>query len=80
MPIPTTAGDLREPWKGFIGQFNSALEKCTQEWVLGLDCDEVVSGEMRVSIHRVLTPVPQFGSRDKKVYRERFQKMNWRSE
>ncbi len=43
---------FREPWKGFIGQFNSAREKCTQEWVLGLDCDEVVSEEMRSSIQR----------------------------
>jgi glycosyltransferase involved in cell wall biosynthesis len=46
---------FREPWKGFIGQFNSAREKCTQEWVLGLDCDEVVSEEMRSSIMRALS-------------------------
>jgi glycosyltransferase involved in cell wall biosynthesis len=42
---------FREPWKGFIGQSNSALQKCSQEWVLGLDSDEVVSMEMRESIH-----------------------------
>lgn len=41
-----------EPWKGFIGQSNSALQKCSKEWVLGLDCDEIVSEEMRKSIDR----------------------------
>lgn len=50
---------FREPWKGFIGQSNSALQKCSQEWVLGLDCDEIVSKEMKDSIHRVfLTGMP----------------------
>ena len=31
-----------EPWKGFAGQKNSALEKATGDWVLQLDADEVV--------------------------------------
>lgn len=44
------AKTFREPWKGFIGQSNSALLKCSNEWILGLDCDEVVSDEMRDSI------------------------------
>lgn len=39
-----------EPWKGHIEQKNSALEKCGQPWVLALDCDEVVSEELRQSI------------------------------
>jgi glycosyltransferase involved in cell wall biosynthesis len=42
---------FREPWKGFIGQSNSALRKCSEAWVLGLDSDEVVSVAMRESIH-----------------------------
>jgi glycosyltransferase involved in cell wall biosynthesis len=36
-----------EPWKGYVGQKASAAAKATQEWVLGLDADEVVSPEMR---------------------------------
>lgn len=32
-----------EEWKGFVAQRNSVLEKCTCEWVLFLDCDEVLS-------------------------------------
>jgi len=31
-----------EDWKGHVAQKNSAIEKCTQEWILSLDCDEVV--------------------------------------
>ena len=32
---------LREPWKGFIAQKNSASAKATQPWLLNLDADEV---------------------------------------
>lgn len=39
-----------EDWKGHVAQKNSALKKCTQDWILSLDCDEVVSGELRQSI------------------------------
>ncbi len=43
-----------EGWKGYAGQKNSALEKCTQEWILFLDADEVVSEELKESIKREL--------------------------
>ena len=33
---------FREPWKGFVGQKQSAAEKATQPWLLNLDADEVV--------------------------------------
>jgi len=39
-----------EDWKGHIDQKNSALEKCTQEYILSLDCDEVVSDDLKQSI------------------------------
>lgn len=32
-----------EKWKGFVDQRNSVLEKCSCDWVLFLDCDEVLS-------------------------------------
>lgn len=41
---------FREPWKGFIGQKNSAAEKCGQPWLLNLDADEVVSRPLRTEI------------------------------
>jgi glycosyltransferase involved in cell wall biosynthesis len=34
---------FREAWKGFIGQKNSAADKCTQPWLLNLDADEALS-------------------------------------
>jgi glycosyltransferase involved in cell wall biosynthesis len=41
---------FREPWKGFIGQKNSAQAKASQPWVLGLDADEEVSAGLRDEI------------------------------
>ncbi len=41
---------FREPWKGFIGQKNSAAEKCREPWLLNLDADEVVSPELQNEI------------------------------
>lgn len=41
---------FREEWKGFAAQKNSALQKCACEWVLFLDCDEVVSKSLRSAI------------------------------
>ena len=40
----------REAWQGHVAQKNSALAKANQPWVLGLDADEVVSGELRAEI------------------------------
>src|ERR1017187_2034489 len=41
---------FREPWRGYVAQKNSAAQKATQDWVLGLDADEVVSAELRQEI------------------------------
>lgn len=43
---------FREPWKGHIAQKNSAAQKASQEWLLGLDADEVISPELQAEIHR----------------------------
>jgi glycosyltransferase involved in cell wall biosynthesis len=43
-----------EDWKGYVAQKNSALSKCTQEWILCLDADEIVSEELKESIVREL--------------------------
>ncbi|SRR5581483_843693 len=45
---------FREPWKGHVAQKNSAAEKASCDWILGLDADEVVSPELRDEIMRVL--------------------------
>jgi glycosyltransferase involved in cell wall biosynthesis len=39
-----------EQWKGFVSQKNSALDKCTCDWVLFLDCDEVLSVQLQQEI------------------------------
>src|SRR4051812_28610483 len=46
---------FREPWKGHIAQKNSAAEKASQQWILGLDSDEAVSPELKAEIQQAFT-------------------------
>jgi glycosyltransferase involved in cell wall biosynthesis len=48
-----------EEWKGFGAQKNSAIAKCAGDWVLSLDADEEVSGELAQEIRALLTGEPQ---------------------
>lgn len=41
---------LIEAWRGFAAQKNLALEKCSGDWILSLDADEEVSGELQQEI------------------------------
>ncbi|WP_457623618.1 glycosyltransferase family 2 protein, partial [Persephonella sp.] len=41
---------FRKEWEGYKNQKNYALSKCTNEWILFLDCDEVVSESLKESI------------------------------
>ena len=45
---------FEEDWKGFIKQKNSALSKCKGEWILCLDADEEVSGQLKNSILKAI--------------------------
>jgi glycosyltransferase involved in cell wall biosynthesis len=45
---------FREPWKGYVAQKNSALNKTTQPWLLNVDADEAVSPELRGELTRVV--------------------------
>ncbi len=45
---------IKEPWKGFALQKNSAIEKATQNWILSLDADERVTPELKKEIISVL--------------------------
>lgn len=47
------AKTFREPWKGHIAQKNSAAAKAAQEWILGLDADEVISPGLREEIQEL---------------------------
>ena len=43
-----------EPWKGFAGQKNSAIERCSGTWVLSLDADEELTRALQAEITRML--------------------------
>ncbi len=49
-----------EPWKGYGPQVNSALDKCTQPWLLNLDADEVLTPELAAEIQALLKTEPAF--------------------
>lgn len=51
---------FEEPWKGYGGQVNSALDKCTQSWILNLDADEVVTAKLAKEIQTLLQGKPAF--------------------
>jgi glycosyltransferase involved in cell wall biosynthesis len=48
-----------EEWKGFGAQKNSAIAKCTSDWVLSLDADEEVSAELAAEIQALLSGAPE---------------------
>ena len=47
-----------EPWKGFAAQKNSAIEKCSGDWVLSLDADEELSPELGSELRTLLSSEP----------------------
>jgi glycosyltransferase involved in cell wall biosynthesis len=49
-----------EPWKGYGGQMNSAIDKCTSPWVFSLDADEVLTSELQTEIQTLLVANPKF--------------------
>lgn len=49
-----------EPWKGYGGQMNSALDKCTSPWVFSLDADEVLTPELAQEIKALLAGDPEY--------------------
>jgi glycosyltransferase involved in cell wall biosynthesis len=50
----------REPWKGYGGQVNSALDKCTSPWLFSLDADEVLTPELIKEIQTLLACEPLY--------------------
>jgi glycosyltransferase involved in cell wall biosynthesis len=46
---------FREVWKGYAAQKNSASDKAGNEWVLGLDADEVISPALREELTALLS-------------------------
>ena len=46
---------FREPWKGYVAQKNSAAQKTSCEWILGLDADEEISTGLRGEIQELFS-------------------------
>jgi glycosyltransferase involved in cell wall biosynthesis len=51
---------FREPWKGYGPQMNSAIDKCTCEWIFSLDADEELTPELGAEIRALLAGKPKF--------------------
>jgi glycosyltransferase involved in cell wall biosynthesis len=47
-----------EPWRGFAASKNSAIAKCTGDWVLSLDADEELTPELQTQIATLLRTDP----------------------
>lgn len=46
------------PWQGYVEQKNIANAKCSYNWILNLDADEVVSPELAAEIQALLADEP----------------------
>lgn len=44
-----------EEFKGFVDQKNSLIPKCTKDWILFLDADEVINDELKGAIIKAIT-------------------------
>lgn len=51
---------FHEPWRGYGPGVNSALDHCTQPWVLNLDADEVLTPALAAEIEGLLASKPDF--------------------
>jgi glycosyltransferase involved in cell wall biosynthesis len=49
------ARTFQDPWRGFAGHKNLAVERCRNEWVLVLDADERVPPDLHAAIDAVLS-------------------------
>src|SRR5580693_10348888 len=46
-----------EDWKGYAAQKNSAIEKASGDWILSLDADEELDGQLQQSLANTLESV-----------------------
>jgi glycosyltransferase involved in cell wall biosynthesis len=49
-----------EAWRGYGPGVNSAIDKCTCEWIFTLDADEVATPELIAEIRALLSGEPKF--------------------
>ena len=51
---------FEEPWRGFAGQKNFAIEQAAGDWVLSLDADEELSPELAAEIAALVAGEPAY--------------------
>jgi glycosyltransferase involved in cell wall biosynthesis len=51
-----------ESWKGYGPQVNSAIDKCTCDWILNLDADEWLTPELALEIKTLLSGQPRYAA------------------
>jgi len=51
---------FHEAWRGYGPGVNSALDHCTQPWILNLDADEVLTPALAAEIEALLCGKPEF--------------------
>jgi glycosyltransferase involved in cell wall biosynthesis len=68
-----------QDWLGYVAQKNTALNKCNQDWIFFLDCDEVPDTDLILEIRRIIEN-NLFGSyflKRKTVYLDKLMKYSW---
>ncbi|MGB0064599.1 MAG: glycosyltransferase family 2 protein [Terracidiphilus sp.] len=51
-----------EKWRGYGAGVNSALDKCTSDWILNLDADEWLAPELAEEIRTLLSGEPRYNA------------------
>lgn len=67
--IKFNAKFFTEPWKGYGPQRNSAIEKCSSEWILNIDADEELSSNLIKKIKEIKSNSKYF---DQEVFKINF--------
>jgi glycosyltransferase involved in cell wall biosynthesis len=50
---------ISEPWRGFAGQKNFAIEQCKGTWILSLDADEELTPDLQKEIQELMRGTPK---------------------
>lgn len=68
-----------ENWKGFVEQKNSALSKCKYDWILLLDCDEIISKKLMEEISEIIikNQIGAYSINRKTVYLGKMMNYSW---
>jgi glycosyltransferase involved in cell wall biosynthesis len=69
-----------EAWKGYAAQKNSAIEKATGDWILSLDADEELDGQLQSAIATALENLERVEALERKTDAHPFMMQDARTE